>query len=131
MQIKLFAILAATVASYVLGSLWYLILGKSWRAAVGWTETNPSYRPTGLELVIALLGQLVLALALSGLIAHMSTASVKMGMITAMAVAFGFILPTLATNVIFQRRSRSLIWQDGRHWLIVLFTQGIVIGALN
>ena len=35
MQIKLFAILAATVASYVLGSLWYLILGKSWRAAVG------------------------------------------------------------------------------------------------
>ena len=29
MQIKLFAILAATVASYVLGSLRYLMLGKS------------------------------------------------------------------------------------------------------
>jgi hypothetical protein len=105
MQMNFIAILVATVASYVLGSLWYLLLGRSWRAAVGWTETRPAYRPTPVELLIAFLGQLVLALALSGLIVHMGGATVRTGIITALIVGFGFVLPTLATNVIFQRRN--------------------------
>ncbi len=131
MHLNIVAILGATLASYVLGSLWYHMLGKSWRAAVGWTENEPTYRPTLFELGVGLVGQLILAVALSGLLAHMGGPSVRIGLITAFGVWIGFVLPTLSTNVIFQRRVRNLIWQDGLHWLLILATQGAVIGAMG
>lgn len=131
MSVNLSAILAATLASYLLGSLWYLMLGPAWRAAVGWTETVPPYRPAAFELAIAFICQLILAIALSGLMAHMGGASVRTGIITAVAAWAGFILPTLTTNMIFQRRNRALIWQDGLHWLLILATQATVLGAMS
>ena len=131
MAINLIAILAATFASYIIGSLWYVWLGKAWRSAVGWAETVPPYRPSPFELIVALIGQLVLAIALSGVITHMGGPSLRISLITAFGVWLGFILPTLSTNVIFQRRNLSLIWQDGFHWLVVLATQGAVFGLIG
>ena len=130
MSINIIAIVAATLASTVVGSLWYLMLGKSWRAAVGWTEGGPAYRPSPLELGVALIAQLVMAVALSGLLAHMGGASVRSGLITAVGIWLGFILPSLATNVTFQRRDKRLIWQDGLHWLLILAVQGVMLGLL-
>jgi hypothetical protein len=131
MQVNIMAILAATVVSYILGSLWYLWLGKSWRHAVGWTEDGPAYRPSPFELIIGLIGQLIMAIALSGILAHMGGANLRTGLITAFGIWLGFILPSLTTNVIFQRRSKTLIWQDGLHWLLILASQGIVLGFLG
>ena len=128
MTINIKAILAATLLSYVLGSLWYLAIGKSWRAAVGWRDEGVAYRPTGLELVVALIGQLMMAVALSGLLFHMGRGTSRAGLITGFFVWIGFIAPSLATNVIFQRRNWALIWQDGLHWLLVLAAQGAVLG---
>ena len=128
MSINIKAVLAATVVSYALGSLWYLAIGKSWRAAVGWGEQATPYRPTGLELGVALAGQLMMAVALSGLLFHMGRGTVRAGIITGFFVWSGFILPALATNVVFQRRNWALIWQDGLHWLLVLAAQGAVLG---
>ncbi len=130
MQINIIAILGATLVSYILGSLWYLWLGASWRAAVGWSEAGPAYRPSPFELIVGLVGQLVMAIALSGLLAHFG-ASVKAGVILAFGIWLGFILPTLATNVVFQRRNKTLIWQDGLHWLVVLASQGAVLGLIG
>ncbi len=131
MQVNILAILAATLVSYILGSLWYLWLGKSWRQAVGWSEDGPAYRPSPFELMIGLIGQLVMAVALSGLLNHMGGPSIRVGLITAFGIWVGFILPSLATNVIFQRRSKTLIWQDGLHWLLILASQGVVLGLLG
>ena len=131
MHVNFSAVTAATLVSYVFGSLWYLVLGDSWRRSVGWVETVPSYRPTGLELTIGFIGQFVIAFALSGLITHMGGASLKTGLITAVGIWIGFILPTLTTNVVFQRRDRMLIWQDGLHWLIILAVQGVVLGLMG
>ncbi len=131
MNVNITAIFAATLMSYVLGSLWYLWLGKSWRTAVGWSEETPAYRPSAFELFVALAGQLVMAIGLSGLLTHIGGVGVKAGLIAAFAIWLGFVLPTLTTNVIFQRRNRALIWQDGLHWLLILTSQGAVLGLLN
>ena len=73
----------------------------------------------------------MMAVAMSGLLVHMGGASVRTGVVTAGGVWLGFILPSLATNVIFQRRDRTLIWQDGLHWLLVLAGQGWVLGVMG
>lgn len=131
MHINIWHILAATGLSYVLGSLWYLMLGKRWRNALGWREDGPAYRPTGFELAVGFVGQLIMAIALSGLLFHMGFATLRRGALTGLGIWTGFVLPTLATNVIFQRRSRNLIWQDGLHWLLLLVAQGGMLGYLS
>ena len=131
MQSNIIAVLAATLASYTLGSLWYLWLGRSWRSALGWTETVPAYRPSPFELVFGLVGQLAMAIALSVVLAALGGAGVASGVIAGAGLWLGFILPSLSTNVVFQRRNKTLIWQDGLHWLLILASQGAVLGLLS
>ncbi|MCW6511297.1 DUF1761 domain-containing protein [Lichenifustis flavocetrariae] len=131
MNIAAVAVIAATLCSYVLGSLWYLALGRKWRRAVGWIEGPVPYRPKLAELAIALVGQSIMAVALWIAIDRMNTAGVVKCFLTGAAIWLGFVLPTLATNVVFQRRNPSLIWQDGGHWLLLLAAQGAVLGYFH
>lgn len=128
MNVAALVIIAATLASYALGSMWYLALGHQWRSAVGWVEGPVPYKPKPAELAVAFAGQLTTAGALWIAIGRMNTAGVAQGSLTGAAIWLGFVLPTLATNVVFQRRNRSLIWQDGGHWLLLLAVQGAVLG---
>jgi len=73
----------------------------------------------------------VLACALSGLLAHLGLTGVRSALIAGFGIWLGFILPSLATNIIFQRRNKKLIWQDGLHWLLILTSQGVVLGLLS
>lgn len=122
------AIAVATIASYVLGSLWYLALGKQWRFALGWVDGSIAYRPKPAELATAFVSQLMMAVALWLAIERLNMSGVADGLLTGAASWLGFVLPTLATNVVFQRRSLSLIWQDGGHWLLLLAAQGTILG---
>lgn len=131
MQINITAVLAATVVSYVVGSLWYLWLGKSWRSAVGWNEEGPAYRPSPFELAVGLIGQLAMSCALSGFLNYIGGVDIRTGATVAFAIWLGFVLPSLATNVIFQRRNKALIWQDGLHWLFILEVQGLILAMFS
>ena len=68
--------IAATIASYALGSLWYLVLGEQWRRAAGLVEGPVPCRPKPVELATAFVGQLVMAGALLIVIGRMNTAGV-------------------------------------------------------
>ena len=125
------AIIAATLASYLLGSLWYLALGRKWRNAVGWVEGPVPYRPKPAELAVAFVGQSIMAIALWIVIGRMNATGVMQGVLTGAAIWLGFVLPTVTTNVVFQRRSPSLIWQDGGHWLLLLAAQGAMLGGFQ
>lgn len=124
------SILAATLASYVAGSLWYLALGAPWRAALGWDAAAP-YRPRPHELAIAFFAQLAMATCLAYAMRGMAVGGAGPGALLAAAAGLGLVLPSLATNVAFQRRSAMLIAIDGGHWLVVLAVIGAVLGALS
>lgn len=109
------AISAAVFASYVLGSLWYLAIGKKWRTSLGWTDGSVPYRPKPVELAIAFLGQVLMALVLWVAIVHENSFGVEEGALVGAVIWLGFVIPTLTTNIVFQRRSLALIWQDGGH----------------
>lgn len=94
-------------------------------------EGGPAYRPTPFELIVGLIGQLIMAIAFSEFLAYIGGVGFRSGLIAAFGIWLGFILPSLATNVIFQRRNKTLIWQDGLHWLLILASQGLVLGLLS
>jgi hypothetical protein len=130
------AILAAAVAAWLAGAVWYGVLGKQWLAALGWTEADmvgPDGKrrmPTG-PMILSFIAALVMAFMLSGLMGHVGPLSVRSGIISGALVWLGFVVTTIAVNNAFQRRKAMLSVIDSGHWLLALIVQGAVLGAFG
>lgn len=128
------AILAAAVASFLFGGLWYGVLSKQWLAASCKTEEGIAKSGTPVvPLLIAAVCQLVMAWVLAGLIGHLGKGQVTLrnGVISAGFVWLGFIATTLIVNHAFQEAKRALTVIDGLHWLGVVLIQGAIIGWMG
>ena len=129
-------ILAAAVAAWLAGAVWYGLLGKQWVAALGWTEADmvgPDGKrrmPVG-PMILSFVSALIMAFLLSGLMGHIGAATVRSGIISGALVWVGFVITTIAVNNAFQRRKAMLTVIDGGHWLLALIVQGAVLGALS
>lgn len=131
------AVPLAAFASFMFGGIWYGALSKPWLAAVGLTAEKIKESQKGQTIpwpfVVAVVGQLIMAYVLAGLIGHLGQGQVtiKNGIISAAFVWFGFVVTALTTNYAFQGRSLSLTLIDGAHWLGVLLIQGAIIGWIG
>jgi hypothetical protein len=129
-------ILAAAVAAWLAGAVWYGVLGKQWIAALGWTEADMA-GPDGKRrmpigpMVLSFIAALIMAFLLSGLMLHIGAATVRSGIISGALVWVGFVITSIAVNNAFQRRKVMLTVIDGGHWLLALIVQGAVLGALS
>lgn len=129
--ISLTAILIAAVVGFVIGGIWYGVLGNAWMKAA---SIDPAERQDEqgkkkmplVPLILAAVANLILATTLAGLMGHM-VVDVRHGLITAAFIALGFILPTVLVNYSFQGRPFSLTLIDAGHWLLVLLTMGAII----
>lgn len=126
--IDLIAVVAAAVASFIFGALWYGILGKPWMRAARLTPEDT--KPDPVTFAITFLCQLVMAAVFAGIIYHTGSTDVRAGIISAVLVWAGIVVTTLIVNHRFQKMPWSLTLIDGGHWLGVLLVQGIVLGLL-
>jgi hypothetical protein len=127
------AVVAAAAASFIFGGAWYGLLAKQWMAAVGKTEDEIKASGATVPMVVAIIGLLVMAWVLAGVIGHLGPGQVTLrnGVISGAFVWVGFVATTLVVNHGFQGASRSLTLIDGGHWLGVLLVQGAVIGLMG
>jgi hypothetical protein len=129
-------ILAAAVAAWITGAIWYGVLGKQWLAALGWSEADMAgpdgkrRMPVG-PMILSFVAALIMAFLLSGLMGHIGAMTVRTGIISGALVWVGFVITTIAVNNAFQRRKAMLTVIDGGHWLLALVVQGAVLGALS
>ena len=134
-NISYFAVAIAAVASFVFGGIYYGALSKPWMAALGRSEAEikARARPVSVLLGLTIVAELVMAYALAGLIGHIGVDHIRLttGLISALAVWLGFIVPVLAVNYAYQGNPTSLLAIDGGHWLGVLLLQGLVIAWLS
>lgn len=118
---------ATLLTTYIFGSLYYLVVGKSWRKALGWKENEQEpYRPKPLELVVAFILQFILVVCMFWVFNKLQPQTLSHTLSYGFLIWFGLILPTLSTNVVFQRRNVNLILIDGSHWLLLL----LIISAM-
>ncbi|MEP3045339.1 MAG: DUF1761 domain-containing protein [Roseibium sp.] len=127
--INLIAVAAAAVASFIYGSAWYGVLGKSWMRAADLTEEQT--RPDPVILGIAFFCQFIMAFVFAGIVYHSGETTIRNGIISALMIWVGIVMTTQIINHRFQGKPWSLTIIDGGHWLGVLLVQGIVIGWLN
>ena len=128
------AVVAAAVASWIFGALWYGLLGERWMAALGTTKAEmmgPSGKPSPAPFVISFVAELVMAWTLAGVVGHMGQVSVRNALITAFFAWLGFVITTIVVNNAYTRRKAALTAIDGGHWLGVLLVQGLVIGLIG
>ncbi len=131
--INYLAVVVAMIASYAFGSIYYMVLAKPWREALGKSEAEVKAAMTPVPFVIAAIAQLVMAFMLAGMMGHLGAEAVSLygGLTTAFWVWIGFVLTTLIVNHGFQGATRGLTVIDGGHWLGVLLIQGAVIGLFG
>lgn len=114
MEVNIWAVLLATVAMFAIGALWYsLIFGKQWGKIHGFdklpekkqkemqAQMGPWY---GVQLVVTVITAWVLAI-LIGLLPDQSP------YLIAILVWAGFVLPTVASDMIFGGSPEGYTWQ--------------------
>ena len=127
------AILAAAVAGFLFGGLWYGVLSSQWLAAIGKTKDEIQKTGMAVPMTISAIALLVMAWVLAGIIGHLGPGQVTIrnGVISGAFCWLGFVATTVATNHGYQGAKPSLTLIDAGHWLGVLLIQGAVIGAIG
>lgn len=126
--VNLLAVLGAAIGGFVFGSVWYGALAKPWTKAAGLTEP---FKARPLTFIITFLCQLVMAMALTGVIFHMGEFSIRRAVISAVLLWAGFIVTTMIVNHRFQLAPWSLTFIDAGHWLGVLLVMGLILGSFG
>ena len=123
------AIGVATICGFVFGAAWYGILGKVWMRAANLSEAET--KPAASTMIIGFICQVVMTMAMAGIMWHMASTSIRGGLISAVLVWAGFVATTMIVNHRFQGQKWALTFVDAGHWLGVLLIQGGILGALS
>ena len=128
-QISWVAVLVATLAGFALGALWYgPLFGKAWMRAVGLTQEQLArFNPAvtyGTTFVWALVTAVVLGAELG------EAPSIKWSTTCGAAVGALFVLPSIATNYLFEGKPFLLTAINGGYHVVRFALMGLVFGLL-
>jgi hypothetical protein len=129
------AILAAAIAAWVFGSVWYNVFSKAWLAALGndpaQIEAKRKVREVPyVPMAVSFLSELAMAVLLSFLLSGLGVGDLLTGGIAGLAVGVFMALSGLV-NTLFAGRTRKLALIDGAHWIGVAVIQALVLTALS
>lgn len=129
--INVLAVLAATVAAFIFGAVYYGTLSKPWMKAAGMTPEQARFGPALFAVTFAC--QLVMAFVLAGLVGHLGEGQVTLrnGVISGLFAWAGFMATTMTVNHRYQNAGWDLTLIDGAHWLGVAVIMGAVIGFIG
>jgi hypothetical protein len=128
-QIPWLAVLVATLAGFALGAVWYgPLFGKAWTRALGLSPDQMArISPTvayGATFAWALLTATVLGAELG------QGAGAKWGLTCSAAIGAFFVLPSLATNYLFEGKPFLVTAINGGYHVVRFALMGLVIGLL-
>ena len=129
------AILAAAIASMVIGFLWYgPIFGKQWMAWSGFTKKKmDEAKKKGMtkEYAIMFATSLLMAFVLSHALvfasAYLHTSGIEAGLMSGFWNWLGFIVPVTIGSVLWEGKSWKLWALNAGHHLVTLLTMGVIL----
>ncbi|MDF7777867.1 DUF1761 domain-containing protein [Sphingomonas sp. AOB5] len=127
-EINWLAVVAAALAAFVLGGLWYspMLFGKTWQKAAGLSdETLKAGNPAiifGGSFVLALIASATFALFLGPMTAGPATAAGLCAGLCWVAASFGI-------NGLFERKPLALILINGGYHTVQFTLMGLILGA--
>lgn len=122
------AVIAATVATFVLGGLWYgPLAGKVWMRASGMTEERARQGNMALTFGLSFALQLVAATVLAMFLGAGSSA--RVGLMAGLAVGVGWVATSLGVIYLFEQRPVTH-WAANAGYMVLAFAiMGVILGA--
>ncbi|PLW96460.1 MAG: DUF1761 domain-containing protein [Marinilabiliales bacterium] len=131
-SINYLAVLAATFAAFILGSLWYTVLfGKAWQKELGFTD---EYLKKGNMAAIfgsSFLLMFIMSWGMAWFINVHGENDVNWlwGMVYGLFIGLFFVGASYGINMLYQRRSFKLWAIDSFYQILFLGMQGAILGA--
>jgi hypothetical protein len=125
------AVIVATVASWALGSAWYMMLANQWLAAIGKTKDQinaKDFTPYIWSVVVQLVIAYFIALLTPVLFGEVNIVT---GLLTAFNMWLAFVITSMIQGHRYQGAPWNLTIIDGGYLLAAMLVQGIVIGLFG
>jgi len=127
----LIAILAAGVAGWIFGAVWYTVLGKPWQRALGLNPDDCKDKKMPMApMVTSFLVAVVMSAVLYQLLTNLGVVGLMPSAIAGLTLGVGLMLTSTLVNNMFQGRSFTLTLIDGGHWALALVIESVVIALL-
>lgn len=133
-SINIFAVLVATLSTFLVGWLWYgPLFGKAWMNAVGLTEEQIQQRNMvkvfGFAFIFELIMAFNLAVFLTGSPEAAEMMNAQMGAFYGFLAGFGWVFFALAVNSLYEQKSWKYIFINGGYWTVAFTIMGLILGA--
>jgi hypothetical protein len=132
------SILLGAVAAWLFGAVYYTAMSKPWLAAMGKTleqckaeQAAKSTLAKSAPFILALVGEVIMAWALYGILVHLNAFTLRAGLISGALIWFGFVLTTMTVNNAFAGRKATLTAIDSVAWLGALLIIGAIVGGMG
>ncbi len=123
-------VLAAAIASFAFGAVWYMVLAKPWMAASG-VEVGDDGRPANSASPTAYIIALIAAVLVAGMMRHVfelaGITTISKGIIGGFGLGLFIATPWIATNNAFGGRPMTLSVIDGGYATIGCTIMGLVL----
>jgi len=136
MGISLWSVLAAAVATMVLGFLWYspLLFARPWMVLMGYDPDDKAklaemQKGAGKMYGLSFLASLVSAAVLAKIVAITTVTSPLYGMKVGFAVWVGFVTTVQLTNVLFAKQPFKLYLINTGYQLVCYLAMGAILAA--
>ncbi|WP_425097824.1 DUF1761 domain-containing protein [Tropicibacter sp. S64] len=127
---ELINVLAATVAGFAAGAVWYNVLSKHWLEAAGIPcdeNGKPLGGPNPVLFGLGFLCQLVVAGMMRHVFAASGVASVGAGIVSGAGIGLFFIAPWIALNNLYGGKPLKLTLIDGGYATVSCALMGLVL----
>ncbi len=131
MEFNYWAILAASLSTFLLGGIWYspAVFGKAWMKENGFTEegmkNSNMFKIFGLAFILAIISAVNLAMFLG------PEKDVVMGAVWGFAAGFGWVATFVGTHYLFERKSFKLFLINAGYSVVALMIMGVIIVLFN
>ena len=131
MHNPIIVILAAGLAGWILGAVWYTALGRPWQRALGLNPDDCKGKKMPMTpMVVSFLAACVMSAVLYQLLTNLGVMGLVPSLVTGLTIGVGFLATSILVNNLFQQRSFVLTIIDGAHWVLAVVVEAAVISLL-
>ena len=124
-------ILAAGLAGWIFGAVWYGALSKPYQRALGLNPEDCKDKKMPMApMVTSFLAAVVMSAVLYHLLTNLGVMGLMPSAIVGLTLGAGLLLSSTLVNNMFQQKSAMLTIIDGGHWTLALVIESVVIALL-
>ncbi len=134
MEINIFAVLVAVIASFIVGWLWFspILFGKMFLELIGMTpEKMQAYKDSGknpmMEYMMTVAGAIITGLVIAVLFNYANIDTPTEALSSALLIWIGIVMPLTFNDVLFGGKAKKLWLLTGGHQLAQLLVMAYVI----